>query len=32
MIISSTVTGILTICYVDGHDYNNDASEEDKRA
>ena len=32
VIIPSTVKGIVMICCVDGHDYNNDASEDDERA
>jgi hypothetical protein len=32
MIIPSTVKGIIMICCVDGHDYNNDAIEDDERA
>jgi hypothetical protein len=32
MIIPSTVKRIVMICCVDGHDCNNDASEDDERA
>jgi hypothetical protein len=32
MIMPSIVKGIITICCVDGHDYNDDAREDDEGA